>query len=69
MRRTSLEFDEDILARVQQVLGTSGVKDTVEGAFREVLRADLRRRLGRRVASGEGVDRGEEFLEASRPRR
>ena len=67
MRRTSLEFDEEILARVQQVLGTSGVKDTVEGAFREVLRADLRRRLSRRIASGEGVDRGEAILEASRP--
>ena len=66
MRRTSIELDDARLQQVQQVLGTSGVKDTVERAFDEVLRADLRRRLAARILSGQGVDLGEAFLGASR---
>ena len=66
MRRTSLEIDEEQLARAQRVLGTKGVKDTIDRAFEEVLRADLRRRLADRVRTGEGVDRGDGVLEASR---
>lgn len=66
MRRTSLEIDEDLLSRTQRVLGTTGVKDTVDRAFEEVLQADLRRRLADRVRSGKGIDRGEEILAASR---
>ncbi len=66
MRRTSLEIDEDRLTRAQQVLGTKGVKDTIDRALDEVLRADLRRRLAERLRTGEGIDRGEEILAASR---
>ncbi len=66
MRRTSVELDEGRLEEVQKVLGTSGVKDTIERAFDEVLRADLRRRLADRIRSGQGIDRGAEVLEASR---
>ena len=66
MRRTSLEIDEEQLSRAQRVLGTKGVKDTIDRALDEVLRADLRRRLADRVRSGEGIDRGDEVLEASR---
>lgn len=66
MRRTSLEIDEEQLGRAQRVLGTSGVKDTIDRALEEVLRADLRRRLAERIRSGEGIDRGDEVLEASR---
>jgi Arc/MetJ family transcription regulator len=66
MRRTSLEIDEQQLERAQRVLGTKGVKDTIDRALDEVLRADLRRRLAERVRTGEGIDRGDEVLEASR---
>ena len=66
MRRTSLEIDEHQLARAQQALGTSGVKDTIELALQEVIRAALRRRLAARIQSGEGIDRGDHMLEASR---
>lgn len=66
MRRTSLEVDEERLARAQQALGTTGIKETIERALDEVVRADLRRRLAERVRSGEGIDRGDEVLEASR---
>jgi Arc/MetJ family transcription regulator len=66
MRRTSLEIDEERLAEAQRVLGTKGVKDTIDRALDEVLRADLRRRLAERIRTGEGIDRGKEVLEASR---
>lgn len=66
MRRTSLEIDEEQLSRAQRVLGTKGVKDTIDRALDEVLRADLRRCLADRLRSGEGIDRGDEVLEASR---
>ncbi len=66
MRRTSLEIDEEQLARAQQVLGTTGIKETIDRALDEVVRADLRRRLAQRVRSGKGIDRGDEVLEASR---
>lgn len=66
MRRTSLEIDEELLARAQQVLGTKGIKDTVARALEEVSRTDLRRRLALRVRSGEGIDRGTEVLDSSR---
>jgi len=66
MRRTSIEIDEERLARAQRVLGTTGIKDTVDRALEEVVRAELRRRLAERVRSGEGIDRGDDVLEASR---
>ncbi len=66
MRRTSLEIDEERLSRAQQVLGTKGVKDTVDRALGEVVRADLRRRLAERIRTGDGIDRTEQLLEASR---
>lgn len=66
MRRTSLEIDEHQLAQAQQILGTSGFKDTVDLAPQEVIRAALRLRLAARIRSGAGVDRGEQLFEASR---
>ncbi len=66
MRRTSIEIDDVRLARAQSALGTVGVKDTIDMALHEVIRADLRRRLAARVRSGDGIDRGEEVLDASR---
>ncbi|MGD2116232.1 MAG: DUF2191 domain-containing protein [Acidobacteriota bacterium] len=66
MKRTSVEIDEERLARAQEVLGTRGIKDTIDRALEEVLRAALKRRLAERVRSGEGIDRSDELLEASR---
>lgn len=66
MRRTSLDIDEEQLSRAQRVLGTKGVKDTIDRALEEVLRADLRRQLAERIRTGEGIDRGDDLLDASR---
>jgi len=66
MKRTSIELDEELLARAQEVLGTKGVKATVERALEEVWRAHLRQRLLRRLETGEGLDLTPEVLEESR---
>jgi Arc/MetJ family transcription regulator len=42
-RKTSLEINEELLEAVQKILETPTIKDTVEGAFREVLKAEARR--------------------------
>ncbi len=67
--RTTIELDEDLLEQTKQVLGTSGIRETVEGAMREVTRTAKRSRLAERIRSGEGFDQGSEILSASRPTR
>lgn len=65
-RRTTIEVDEALLAQAQQVLGTSGLKDTVDSALVAVVRAERRRRLAARLRSGDGVDFGAEVAEQAR---
>lgn len=69
VRRTSIDVDDAKLERVQRVLGTTGLRDTVERAFDEVLRADGRRRLAERIMTGQGIDRGKVMLSKTRRRR
>jgi Arc/MetJ family transcription regulator len=45
MRRTTLDIDEDMLSRAREILGTRGVKDTVDEALREIVRIEAGRRL------------------------
>jgi Arc/MetJ family transcription regulator len=68
-RRTTIEVDDALLAKAQEALRTSGLKDTVDQAFREVIRRHLRQRLGQRIDAGQGIDRSPEHLEQSRPNR
>jgi Arc/MetJ family transcription regulator len=56
VRRTSVEINEELLTAVQRVLSTSTIKDTVEGAFREVLRAEARRQEVAALTTMEGMD-------------
>ena len=66
IRRTTIEIDEELLEKAQGVLGTTGLKDTVDAALDGVVRAHLRRRLADRIKSGKGIDRGERILRAAR---
>lgn len=66
-RRTTIDIDDELLAGAQAALGTRGLKDTVDAAFREAIRRTLRERLGERIASGEGIDRSSAVLEQTRP--
>jgi Arc/MetJ family transcription regulator len=45
MRRTTLDIDEEMLAKAQEILGTKGIKDTVDEALREVVRVEAGKRL------------------------
>jgi Arc/MetJ family transcription regulator len=56
IRRTTIEIDDALLDEAAQVLGTTGLKDTVHSALSAVVRAQRRRRLADRLRTGEGVD-------------
>jgi Arc/MetJ family transcription regulator len=45
VRRTTLDIDEDMLSKAREILGTRGVKDTVDEALREVVRREAGERL------------------------
>jgi Arc/MetJ family transcription regulator len=45
VRRTTLDIDEDMLGKAREILGTRGIKDTVDEALREVVRREAGKRL------------------------
>jgi Arc/MetJ family transcription regulator len=55
-RKTSVEINEDLLTAVQKVLATSTIKETIEQAFREVLRAEARREEVEALYAMRGMD-------------
>ena len=55
-RKTSVEINEELLGVVQQILATSTVRETVEEAFREVVRAQARREEVKALSSMHGMD-------------
>jgi len=55
-RKTSVVIDEDLLAAAQAVLDTKTVKDTIEHAFLEVLRAKAREEEVEALSSLSGMD-------------
>jgi Arc/MetJ family transcription regulator len=67
IHRTTIELDDSLLNETRKVLGTTGIRETVEGAMREVTRAARRARLTERIRTGEGFDRGPETLARTRP--
>lgn len=38
MAKTSVEIDQEQLNRTREILGTETIRDTIEAAFREVIR-------------------------------
>ncbi len=68
-RRTTLEVDDTLLSQAQKALGTHGLKETVDKAFREAIRSYLRERLAERISTGTGIDRSPELFAESRPSR
>jgi len=67
MRKTTLEVDEELLERARRVLGTQGLKATVQRAFEEVVALDARRRAMRQLQAMEGLDLNRpEVLDAAR---
>ncbi len=55
-RKTSVVIDEGLLAKVQEILATRTVRETVEEAFHEVIRAQARREEVRTLETMNGLD-------------
>jgi Arc/MetJ family transcription regulator len=55
VRRTTLDIDEDMLSRARKILGTRGVKDTVDEALREIVRIEAGKRLIARLKENEDL--------------
>jgi Arc/MetJ family transcription regulator len=56
VRKTTLVIDDVLIERARQVLGTRGLKDTIDRALEEVVAAAARRALIRRLETQEGLD-------------
>jgi Arc/MetJ family transcription regulator len=56
VRKTSVEINEELVAAVQRVLSTTTLKETIEEAFREVLRAEARREEVEALSTMSGMD-------------
>lgn len=56
VRRTSIEIDDALLREAQRILGTVGVRDTVEGAWRELVRREKLAQLADDLAAGRLID-------------
>lgn len=55
-RKTSVEIDQQLLEAVQQALSTVTLRETIEEAFREVLRAEARREEVEALSTMRGMD-------------
>ena len=55
-RKTTVEIDEELFARVRSVLGTTTLRETVDEAFREVLRERARREEVEALSTMRGMD-------------
>ncbi|MGH2411717.1 MAG: type II toxin-antitoxin system VapB family antitoxin [Chloroflexota bacterium] len=60
MRKTTLVIDDRVVERAQKILGTRGLKDTVDRALEQVIAADARRALVRRLETQQGLDLADE---------
>lgn len=56
MRKTTLELDDNLFEQARDVLGTRGLKATVQRAFEEVLALHARRQAIRQLQEMEGID-------------
>jgi Bacterial antitoxin of type II TA system, VapB len=56
MHRTTLVIDQRKLARARRLLGTKGIKDTIERALDEVISYEARRRAAEQLRTMEGLD-------------
>lgn len=60
MRKTSVDINEDLLAEVRSLLGTRSIKETIDRAFREILRVEARRQEVEALVTMERLDLSDE---------
>ncbi len=56
VRKTTLEIDDRVLDEARRILGTRGIKDTVDAALRAVRTQEARAALVDQLASLDGLD-------------
>ncbi len=69
MRKTSVEIDDRLIAQARRLLGTSSIKDTIDGALRELLRREAQREEIRALTRMDGLDLADESVMAKAWRR
>jgi Arc/MetJ family transcription regulator len=67
VQRTTVEFDVERLAEVRQLLGTTGIKDTIDAAFDQIVRQARRMALLDQMRDPEKFDFTEEVFRQARP--
>ena len=55
-RKTTVEIDDQLFEEVRRILGTATLKETVEGAFLEVVRDRARRKEVEALRVMDGMD-------------
>jgi Arc/MetJ family transcription regulator len=56
VRKTTLDVDDDLVNQAARVLGTSGLKATVDRALREVIAREAREQLIEQLKVMDGLD-------------
>lgn len=72
VKKTALLVDQELVAQVRQLLGTSSTSETIAEAMREVIRVRGRARHVERLRRREGLeplDQGAAWPEGARERR
>ena len=67
VQRTTVEFDSERLAEVRKLLGTTGIKDTIDAAFDQIVRQARRLALLDQLRDPEQFDFSEEVIRQARP--
>lgn len=69
LHRTTIDVELDAYEQARELLGTSGFKDTVNAALREVVRREQLKRAAERIRRGEfSAPTPEELAELRKPR-
>ena len=64
MRKTSVEIDDRLITQARQVLGTSSIKETIDSALREIVRAEARRQEVQALSAMDELDLANENVMA-----
>jgi Arc/MetJ family transcription regulator len=67
VQRTTVEFDLERLAEVRKLLGTTGIKDTIDAAFDQIIRQARRMALLDQLRDPDKFDFTEEVFRQARP--
>jgi Arc/MetJ family transcription regulator len=56
VRKTTLTIDDEKIAQAREILGTTGITDTIDAALRETIRRAAAERLIARMSTMDGLD-------------